>query len=215
MAANRKLLILAGDGIGPEVMRQVRRIIDWLESRRRVSFDVEEGLVGGAAYDATGTPLPDETLDAALASDAILFGAVGGPKWDGLEFALRPERGLLRLRKELDLFANLRPAVAFEALVDAADADAAALVSLVDADDALAAAAVALAAAWSALVEAWVICPVVGPLVRLSPVEFQTSTLSASGSGMTSMLVVGEVSASLAVRPRSSLNCWASMTARS
>ena len=119
MAANRKLLILAGDGIGPEVMRQVRRIIDWLGTRRGAGFEVEEGLVGGAAYDATGTPLSDETLEAALASDAILFGAVGGPKWDGLEFALRPERGLLRLRKELDLFANLRPAVAFEALVDA------------------------------------------------------------------------------------------------
>ena len=119
MAANRKVLILAGDGIGPEVMRQVRRIIDWLDAHRGASFDVEEGLVGGAAYDATGTPLSDETLEAARASDAVLFGAVGGPKWDGLEFSLRPERGLLQLRKELDLFANLRPAVAFEALADA------------------------------------------------------------------------------------------------
>ncbi len=119
MAANRKLLILPGDGIGAEVMRQVQRIIEWLDKRRGVGFDVEEALVGGAAYDAVGTPLPEETLEAALASDAVLFGAVGGPKWDGLEFSLRPERGLLALRKELELYANLRPAVVFDALADA------------------------------------------------------------------------------------------------
>ena len=119
MAANRKLLILPGDGIGPEVMAEVRRIIDWMAARRGVGFDVDEALVGGAAYEATGSPFPDETLEAALASDAVLFGAVGGPQWDGLDFALRPERGLLGLRKELELFANLRPAVVFEALADA------------------------------------------------------------------------------------------------
>ncbi len=119
MAANRKLLILSGDGIGPEVVREVRRIIDWLDKRRGVGFDVGEGLIGGAAYDATGTPFPDETLAAALECDAVLFGAVGGPKWEGLDFSLRPERGLLGLRKELELFANLRPAVVFDALADA------------------------------------------------------------------------------------------------
>ena len=119
MAANRKLLILPGDGIGPEVMRQAQRVIEWLDEHRGLSFDVNEGMVGGAAYDAAGTPLPDETLEAALASDAVLFGAVGGPKWDGLDFSLRPERALLGLRKELELFANLRPAVVFDALADA------------------------------------------------------------------------------------------------
>ncbi len=119
MAANRKILILPGDGIGPEVMAEVRRVIDWMDARRGVGFDVTEALVGGAAYQATGSPFPDETLAAALASDAVLFGAVGGPEWDGLDFSVRPERGLLGLRKELELFANLRPAVVFEALADA------------------------------------------------------------------------------------------------
>ncbi|MFQ5785887.1 MAG: 3-isopropylmalate dehydrogenase [Alphaproteobacteria bacterium] len=119
MAANRKLLILPGDGIGPEVMREVRRIVDWLGAHRGASFDIEEGLIGGAAYDATGTPYPDQTREAALACDAILFGSVGGPKWEALDFSLRPERGLLGLRKDLGLFANLRPAVVFEALADA------------------------------------------------------------------------------------------------
>ena len=119
MAANRKLLILPGDGIGPEVMDQARRIIDWLDRRGAVGFDITEGLIGGAAYDATGSPFPDETLAAALESDAVLFGAVGGPKWESLDFSLRPERGILGLRKELELFANLRPAVVFEPLADA------------------------------------------------------------------------------------------------
>ncbi|MSO75922.1 MAG: 3-isopropylmalate dehydrogenase [Alphaproteobacteria bacterium] len=119
MAANKKLLVLAGDGIGPEVVGQVRRVIDWLDKRRHVSFDVSEGLCGGAALDAHGTPLKDETLAEALAADAVLFGSVGGPKWDNLPFEKKPERGLLRLRKEMDLFANLRPAMVFEALADA------------------------------------------------------------------------------------------------
>lgn len=119
MVANRKLLILPGDGIGPEVMGQARRIIDWLDQRGAVGFDVTEGLIGGAAYDATGSPFPDETLAAALESDAVLFGAVGGPEWESLDFSLRPERGILGLRKELELFANLRPAVVFEPLADA------------------------------------------------------------------------------------------------
>ena len=119
MASNKNLLILPGDGIGPEVMREVRRVIDWMDRRRAVTFDVSEGLVGGCAYDAQGTPLTDETMADAMAADAVLLGAVGGPKWDDLPFEQKPERGLLRLRKEMDLFANLRPAICFDALVDA------------------------------------------------------------------------------------------------
>lgn len=119
MAANKSLLILPGDGIGPEVMRQVRRVIDWMAKRRSVSFTVSEGLVGGAAYESHGSPLSDETMADALAADAVLLGAVGGPKWDQLPYDKRPERGLLRLRKEMDLFANLRPAVVYPGLVDA------------------------------------------------------------------------------------------------
>ena len=119
MPANKKLLILPGDGIGPEVMRQVRRVIDWFDKRRAVRFEVTEGLVGGAAIDAQGVPVTDETMARAMAVDAVLLGAVGGPKWDNLPFAMKPERGLLRLRKELDLYANLRPAVVFDSLVEA------------------------------------------------------------------------------------------------
>ena len=119
MPANKKLLVLAGDGIGPEVVGQVRRVVDWMDRRRHVSFDIAEGLVGGAAIDAHGLPLADETLADAVASDAVLFGSVGGPKWETLPFEVQPERGLLRLRKELDLFANLRPAIVFDALADA------------------------------------------------------------------------------------------------
>ncbi|WP_207480097.1 3-isopropylmalate dehydrogenase [Arenibaculum pallidiluteum] len=119
MPANKKLLILPGDGIGPEVMRQVRRVVDWMDRRRHVSFDVAEGLVGGCAIDQHGVPVSDETMADAMAVDAVLLGAVGGPKWDGVPFDRRPEAGLLRLRKELGLFANLRPAIVFDALVDA------------------------------------------------------------------------------------------------
>ena len=100
-------------------MRQVLRVVEFFDRRRIASFDITEGLVGGAAYDADGAPLTERTLDQALHSDAVLFGSVGGPKWETLPFELRPERGLLRLRKEMDLFANLRPAVVFEALADA------------------------------------------------------------------------------------------------
>jgi len=119
MASNKRLLILAGDGIGPEVMRETRRIIDWLDRRRSLSFTLEEGLVGGAAIDAEGTPCSDATVARAKAADAVLFGSVGGPKWDALPFEQRPELGILRLRKELGLFANLRPAVVFDALAEA------------------------------------------------------------------------------------------------
>jgi 3-isopropylmalate dehydrogenase len=116
--ANPTLLILAGDGIGPEVMGQVTRVIDWFGEKRGLAFDVEHDLVGGAAYDAHGTPLHDDTMAKALAADAVLLGAVGGPKYYNLDFSVKPERGLLRLRKEMDLFSNLRPAQCFDALAD-------------------------------------------------------------------------------------------------
>ena len=116
--ADPTLLILAGDGIGPEVMAEVKKIIAWLAARRGIGFDVSEGLVGGCSWDAHGTPLTDETMARAQAADAVLLGAVGGPKYDGLDFSVKPERGLLRLRKEMDLYANLRPAVCFDALAD-------------------------------------------------------------------------------------------------
>src|SRR5215470_14598767 len=117
--SNRNVLVLPGDGIGPEIMREVMRVIEFFDQRRIASFAVSEGLVGGSAYDADGVALTDATLVRALAADAVLFGSVGGPKWETLPFELQPERGLLRLRKEMDLFANLRPAVVFEALADA------------------------------------------------------------------------------------------------
>ncbi|HUC73082.1 MAG TPA: 3-isopropylmalate dehydrogenase [Stellaceae bacterium] len=117
--SNRKILVLPGDGIGPEIMREVLRIVHFFDRRHIASFEISEDVVGGAAYDAYGSPLAEATLQQALASDAVLFGSVGGPKWEKLPFELRPERGLLRLRKEMDLFANLRPAVVFEALADA------------------------------------------------------------------------------------------------
>ena len=119
MAANKSLLILPGDGIGPEVMVQVRRVVDWFDQRREVTFEVKEGLVGGASYDAHGTPVTEETMADAMAADAVLFGSVGGPQYDDAPRDLRPEMGLLRLRKDLDLFANLRPALTFNALLDA------------------------------------------------------------------------------------------------
>jgi len=112
------LLILPGDGIGPEVMAEVRKVIDWFGTNRGLAFDVSEDLVGGAAYDAHGAPLSDETMERAQAADAVLLGAVGGPKYDDLDFSVKPERGLLRLRKEMDLFSNLRPAQCFDALAD-------------------------------------------------------------------------------------------------
>jgi 3-isopropylmalate dehydrogenase len=117
MSVTRKVLILAGDGIGPEVMREARRVIDWLERRRGLRFDIEEDLVGGAAIEARGTPLSESTLGLAKAADAVLFGAVGGPAWDGLGFDRRPEIAILGLRRELALFANLRPAIVYDPLV--------------------------------------------------------------------------------------------------
>ena len=113
-----RVLLLPGDGIGPEIMRECRRVMDWFARRQRIAFETEEDLVGGTAFDRHGVPLTDATMEKALASDAVLFGAVGGPRYDALPFDQKPERGLLRLRKELGLFANLRPAKVFDALVD-------------------------------------------------------------------------------------------------
>ncbi|MCF6305862.1 MAG: 3-isopropylmalate dehydrogenase [Rhodobacteraceae bacterium] len=116
--ANPSILILPGDGIGPEVMAEVRKVIGWFGKNRDLNFDLSEDLVGGAAYDAHGTPLTDATMAKAQSVDAVLLGAVGGPAYDDLDFSVKPERGLLRLRKEMDLFANLRPAQCFDALAD-------------------------------------------------------------------------------------------------
>ena len=118
-AALGTILALPGDGIGPEVVAEARRVADWLAAARGVRFAFQDGLVGGAAYEAHRTPLTDATMAAALDADAVLLGAVGGPTWDGLDFKLKPERGLLRLRKDMDLFANLRPAFVYPALADA------------------------------------------------------------------------------------------------
>jgi 3-isopropylmalate dehydrogenase len=117
--ATHKLLLLAGDGIGPEVMGEVKRLIGTLEAKAGMSFEVEEDLVGGAAYDAHGVAVTDSAVAKAKAADVVLLGAVGGPKWDGVPYDARPEAGLLRLRKDLELFANLRPAICYPALADA------------------------------------------------------------------------------------------------
>ena len=116
--SSKKILILPGDGIGIEVMDEVLRLIDWMTKNKSISFDLTERLVGGTAYDKEGDSISDSTMDLALKSDAVLFGAVGGSKWDNVERSKRPEAALLRLRKELDLFANLRPAVVFDALAN-------------------------------------------------------------------------------------------------
>src|SRR5689334_4179515 len=117
--ATHTLLLLPGDGIGPEVMGEVKKLIGWMNSHGMGTFETEEGLVGGACYDAHKVSVTDETMAKAHASDAVLFGAVGGPKWDGVAYDKRPEAGLLRLRKDLALYANLRPAICYPALADA------------------------------------------------------------------------------------------------
>jgi 3-isopropylmalate dehydrogenase len=119
MAVNPNILILPGDGIGPEVMAEVRRVLDWFVETRGLKLDIAEDVVGGAAYEKYGSPLGEETLAKARMADAVLLGAVGGPKWATVAYDKRPEAGLLALRKELGLFANLRPAVVFDALIDA------------------------------------------------------------------------------------------------
>ena len=116
--ATHKLLLLPGDGIGTEVMAEVKRLIDWLNANGVASFETESGLVGGASYDADKRAVTDATMALAQASDAVIFGAVGGPKWDGVPYDARPEAGLLRLRKEMALFANLRPAICYPALAE-------------------------------------------------------------------------------------------------
>ena len=116
---DRKLLLLPGDGIGPEVIREVKKIIEWFNKNKSLDFKIEEDLVGGASYDKHKNPITDEVFYKALESEAVILGAVGGPKYDNLEFSKRPERALLKLRKELKLFANLRPAICFKQLVEA------------------------------------------------------------------------------------------------
>src|ERR1700686_4814802 len=117
--ATYKLLLLPGDGIGPEVMAEVKNLIAWMNAHGMGTFETDEGLVGGACYDAHGVAVTDATMAEAMAADAVIFGAVGGPKWDSVPYEVRPEAGLLRLRKDLGLFGNLRPAVCYPALADA------------------------------------------------------------------------------------------------
>lgn len=118
MIPNKNVLLLPGDGIGPEVMAQAKRVLNWLQDQKHASFQITESLVGGASIDANGVPITEETMNQALKADAVLFGAVGGPQWDNVSFDIRPEAALLRLRKDLGVFANLRPAKVFDALVD-------------------------------------------------------------------------------------------------
>jgi 3-isopropylmalate dehydrogenase len=113
------ILLTPGDGIGPEVIEQTQRVLGWYKANRNLAFTTESAAIGGIAHDTLGTSAPDETVAKALKADAVLFGAVGGPKWDNVPFDQKPERGLLRLRKDLGLFANLRPALCFDALKDA------------------------------------------------------------------------------------------------
>ena len=118
-AKKRKILLLPGDGVGPEVVAEVKKIIEWFNEKKSLDFETEECLVGGASYEKHKKPITDEVFYKALESETVILGAVGGPKWDNLEFSKRPERGLLKLRKELKLFANLRPAICFDQLIDA------------------------------------------------------------------------------------------------
>src|SRR6202158_925306 len=114
-----KLLLLPGDGIGPEVMGEVARVVAWVNASGLAASETETDLVGGGAYDAQGQAISEAAMERALAADAVMLGAVGGPKWDGVAYDQRPEAGLLRLRKDLELFANLRPAICYPALADA------------------------------------------------------------------------------------------------
>ena len=115
---SKRILVLPGDGIGPEIVAEAVKVLDRLAGEG-LDIELDEGLVGGAAYDAVGTPLPDATLDMAREADAVLLGAVGGPKWEPLEIGVRPEKGLLGLRAGLGLFSNLRPALLYPQLADA------------------------------------------------------------------------------------------------
>ena len=115
---SRKILLLPGDGIGPEVVREVKKILEWFNKNKSLDFSFEEELIGGASIDVNKIPITDEVFYKSLESDAVILGACGGPKWDDLEFSKKPERALLKLRKELKLFANLRPAICFKQLVN-------------------------------------------------------------------------------------------------
>ena len=117
--ASYDILLLPGDGIGPEVMTEAKLVLDWLNRQKKTTFQFEEDLVGGSAYDKHKMAVTDAAMGKALRADAVLFGAVGGPKWDNVPYEARPEAGLLRLRKDLGLFANLRPAICYKALSDA------------------------------------------------------------------------------------------------
>ncbi|HEV2978427.1 MAG TPA: isocitrate/isopropylmalate family dehydrogenase, partial [Casimicrobiaceae bacterium] len=119
MPSAKKLLLLAGDGIGPEVMAEVKRLLAFFARTGIAAFDIEEGLIGGCCYDAHKVPVTDETVAKAHVADAVILGACGGPKWDNVPYDVRPEAGLLRLRKDLGLFANIRPAISYPALADA------------------------------------------------------------------------------------------------
>jgi 3-isopropylmalate dehydrogenase len=114
----RKILLLPGDGIGPEVVGEVKKIIKWFNEKKSLDFEIDEGLIGGASIDVNKIPITDEVFYKSLECEAVILGACGGPKWDNLEFSKKPERALLKLRKELKLFANLRPAICFKQLVD-------------------------------------------------------------------------------------------------
>ena len=116
---NRKILLLPGDGVGPEVVSEVKKIINWFNLKKSLDFKIDEDLIGGASYEKHKNPITDEVFYKALESEAVILGACGGPKWDNLEFSKKPERALLKLRKELKLFANLRPAICFKQLVEA------------------------------------------------------------------------------------------------
>ncbi len=116
---SKQILILAGDGIGPEIVKAAEQVLTRVNEKFNLDLTWEQGLLGGAAIDAHGSPYPDVTSEQAKKADAILLGAVGGPKWDTIERSIRPERGLLKLRSELNLFANLRPAILYPQLADA------------------------------------------------------------------------------------------------
>ena len=116
---SKTILVLPGDGIGPEIVAEAVKVLQILRDQRGLDIDIDEALVGGAAIDATGGPLPDATLELAKEADAVLLGAVGGPKWESLDISIRPEKGLLGLRSELNLFANLRPAILYPQLAGA------------------------------------------------------------------------------------------------
>ncbi len=116
---SKNILILPGDGIGLEIVTEAKKVLDALSERYGLEINARQGLIGGSAIDETGVPLPDETLVLGKQSDAVLLGAVGGPKWDKIERSLRPEKGLLAIRAGLDLYANLRPAILYKELVEA------------------------------------------------------------------------------------------------